>query len=105
MRSGGLSMTATSGGRVAVRFGGLALAVYALTLVSLKLPEDGRLPPIWLPNALVLACLLGNPLREGWRLVLAALVGNIAAALQLGDGPLFAAMLGVLNTIEVVVCS
>ncbi|HTK35775.1 MAG TPA: ATP-binding protein [Caulobacteraceae bacterium] len=97
-------MTATRGWRAAAQFGGLALAVYALTLLSLKLPEDGRLPPIWLPNALVLACLLRNPLRQGWRVVLAALCGNIAAALQIGDALPLAILLGGLNTVEVVVC-
>jgi len=80
----------------------LGLAVAALAYGSLMLPrETGRVTPIWLANAVTLACLLRTPPRSWWSWLLAGFAGNLAAALAAGDNPAIGAALSVCNAAEV----
>ena len=83
----------------------LGLAVTLVAYLSLNAPRDyGRSAPIWLANALTLACILRSPGRS--RLWLAAgFLGNVAADLLIGDSVATALVLSGCNALEVLICA
>ncbi|MDB5431645.1 MAG: hypothetical protein JWP35_2761 [Caulobacter sp.] len=83
---------------------GLALAVLALSWVSIEIPRElGRTSPLWIANAVVLAVLL-NTERRRWALLLAAgVAGNLMANLLAGDGPVLAVLFAFCNGLEIAV--
>jgi PAS domain S-box-containing protein len=98
------SKTSVSG--QAARVLAIGLLVFALSWISLRLSISWqRLPPIWLPNALTVTFLLKSRLREWPALLMGAFLGNVAAAVSLGD-PLGAA-LGMVgsNVVESALCA
>jgi signal transduction histidine kinase/ActR/RegA family two-component response regulator len=82
-------------------------AVVAVTAyVCVVFPrEQGRIAPIWLANAWVVAALLRSPTRT-WPLLMAfATLGDLAANLLSRDSPGIALGLAVCNQLEVVACA
>ena len=80
----------------------LAATVFTAAQVSIALPRDGALAPIWLANAFVLAALLGAKRRSWPIFVLAGLTGNLAAE-HFGHIPLVRGLfLAFSNVFEVV---
>ena len=80
-------------------------ALYALVaFVSIELTRDGgRLAAVWLPNALALAVLLRGPAGREGALLGSVLLGNIAAAVIVGDGLVKALTLAACNVLELAV--
>ncbi len=81
----------------------LAAAYFISALLALVLTgEPGRVASVWIANALVVTVLLKKPASAwlGW--LVAGLLGNLAANLLTGDAPLPALLLGLCNTIEIV---
>jgi len=84
----------------------IGLLVFALAWVSLKLAMPWhRLPPIWLPNAMIVAFLLKSKPRDWPVLLTSALFGNIAADLCVGDRPGTVIGLAGSNIVEAVICA
>jgi integral membrane sensor domain MASE1 len=84
---------------------GLGLTVFALAWLSIELSSPWRrLPPIWLPNAVIVAVLLRTEVRRWPALLGAALLGNMSAGLVRGDAPASALGLSAANFVEVALC-
>jgi PAS domain S-box-containing protein len=82
----------------------LSVAVFALAWMSIALTRhSGRVASIWPVNALVLSCMLRSGKRRWPVLLLAGLLGNVAADLAAGDRLFVAASLSLCNTIEIVI--
>ncbi|WP_300973212.1 ATP-binding protein [Sphingomonas sp. LHG3406-1] len=79
-----------------------AALMFVLSVISFELVTfDGRVASLWLSNGAVIALLLRRP-RSGWPMLLvAALVGNITAALVIGDEIMFATALALCNIAEI----
>ncbi|CAN5376068.1 hypothetical protein BH10PSE4_BH10PSE4_12120 [soil metagenome] len=84
----------------------VGLAVYALALASLAFTRDvGRIAAVWPANAVVLAAML-RARRDLWPAILiAGLVGGVAANVTLGDAPLTALVLASGNIVEVLLAA
>ncbi len=83
----------------------LAGTVFLLAYACLRFPHAGRVAPIWLSNAVLLAAMLRDRAGRWPWLVIAAFVGNIAADLMMGEPlPLAAAFTGA-NMVEALLCS
>ena len=78
-------------------FGGLAYFSASLARV------EGRVAAVWLPNAVLLALLLGRRMKSDWILVMGGLVGNIVANRLVGDTMAHASGLSLANAIEITV--
>ncbi len=84
----------------------LSVGVLALTCISLSIPgEDGRVVPVWLPNALALTCLLRSGPGRWPVLLAAAFAGGVAADLIMGDKLDVALALTTANTLEAFACA
>ena len=91
-------------GLAALQTAGVGLAMFVLAWGALTLIHyTGRVAPVWPANAVVLACLLRADGRRWPGFVLAALVGNLAADLLIGDTPAMAIGLSFANTMEIVI--
>jgi two-component sensor histidine kinase/integral membrane sensor domain MASE1 len=84
----------------------LGFAVFALAVASISLTSSsGRVAVVWPVNAIVLVTLMRSATRHWWRLLLAAVIGNVAANLVSGDAILTALALSASNTIEELICA
>ncbi len=92
--------------RQALKLLAIGLLVFALTWASLQMSLSWhRLPPIWLSNAVIVAFLLRSKLHEWPALLVAALLGDIAAKLGIGDHLGTVLGLAGANMVEAVVCA
>jgi signal transduction histidine kinase len=81
-----------------------ALSIFLLNLICVVLVEHaGRITPIWIGNAIVLACLLRRPSRDWPLLLTVATLANFAADIGYGDVIGNVIGLGLANTVEVAV--
>ncbi|MBX7542054.1 ATP-binding protein [Qipengyuania sphaerica] len=78
-----------------IGFGSLAYLSADLTRA------DGRVAVVWLPNAFMVAALLRLRIPNEGLVLLAALAGNFASNLVIGDTPVTAAILSLANLVEV----
>ncbi len=90
----------------ATRFVLIACLTLAGAWISLAFSRHwGRVTPIWLPNAFVLAFLLQSARRRWPLLLTAGLAGNVAACLLSGDGLAIAVGTSLANSAEVLICA
>lgn len=79
-----------------------AALMFVLALASIKLVAfDGRVASLWLGNGAIITLLLRQPQASWPSLVSAAFLGNVAAALVIGDPLLMAAALALCNAAEI----
>ncbi|MGH6909557.1 MAG: ATP-binding protein [Phenylobacterium sp.] len=88
----------------------LAVALFAVVAVTAYVctvfpRESGRIAPIWLANAWVVAALLRSPTRNWPLLIGAAILGDLTANLLSSDGVDVAVGLAVCNQLEVLACA
>jgi signal transduction histidine kinase/ActR/RegA family two-component response regulator len=85
---------------------GLCALVAVTAYVCIVFPRDqGRIAPIWLANAWIVATLLRSRMAR-WPLFAGfALAGDVAANLMAGDAPLIVFGLGACNLLECLVCA
>ena len=84
----------------------IGVLVFVMAWVSLQMSLSWRrMPPIWLSNAMIVAFLLRSKVREWPALLSAALLGNIAADLSIGDPPGTVLGLASANMVEASVCA
>src|SRR5258706_10401276 len=85
---------------------GLFALVATTAYVCMVFPRDqGRIAPIWLANAWIVATLLRSRVARWPLFVGFALAGDIAANLMAGDPPLVGFGLGACNLAECLVCA
>jgi PAS domain S-box-containing protein len=90
----------------AFRAAALGAGVFVLVWCCLTLVRHtGRVTPLWPVNGLVLLCLLRSDSRRWPALLLASLVGNIAADLACGDKPFLALGFSLGNSLEIVIAA
>ena len=84
----------------------LGLLTFALAWLSVKLSLPWRrLPPIWLPNAVIVVFLLRADLRRWPALLAAAFLGNLTADLCNGDRSESVVGLAGANIVEAALCA
>lgn len=84
----------------------VGFVVYILAWFGIELTRStGRIASLWLSNAVLLAAVLKLAPRKWPPILVLGYVGNIAANLQAGDGPLLAAVLTACNILEVLVAA
>ncbi|WP_309087185.1 ATP-binding protein [Phenylobacterium sp.] len=108
--SAGLAPTASArsyaGVSLAWRMLALATLVGGLAYFGMLVPRDvGRVAPIWLANAPVLACLLRAPRGQWWVWLAAGLGGNLVADFLATDSPLLSVGLALCNVFETWLCA
>lgn len=96
----------TQGPVLAWRLLALAAVVAGLAYFGLVVPRDvGRVAPIWLANAPVLAVLLRAPPRQWWMWLAAGFAGHMAADLAATESALLSLGLALCNGLETVLCA
>jgi len=83
-------------------FAVVALTAYVCTVFP---RESGRVAPIWLANAWVVAALLRSPTRNWPLLIGVATLGDLAANMLSSDGADIALGLAVSNQLEIIACA
>jgi len=84
----------------------LAAVVASLAYFGLVAPRDvGRVAPIWLANAPVLACLLKAQPRHWWAWLAAGFAGNLTADLLADDTLFISIVLALCNAFETGLCA
>jgi len=84
----------------------LCAVVAATAYICIVFPRDhGRIAPIWLANAWVVAALLRSPTRNWPLLVAFATIGDMAANLWAGDHTGMALGLAACNQLEIIACA
>jgi PAS domain S-box-containing protein len=84
----------------------LAAVVASLAYVGLVVPRDvGRVAPIWLANAPVLAIVLRAAPRHWWIWLAAGFAGNVTADLLAADTPWVSIGLSLCNAFETFLCA
>jgi len=88
----------------------LAIALFVVVAgtayVCMVFPrEQGRIAPIWLANAWVVAALLRSPTRHWPLLAVFGALGDMAANLLAGDAPGLGLGLAACNLLEIVACA
>jgi signal transduction histidine kinase len=92
-------------GRTALAAALVALAVGVLSYASLLVPQDyGRAAPVWVANAVTVACILRSGGHHWPIWVVAGFLGNAAADLAIGNTLATSAALAGSNVIEVLIC-
>ncbi len=80
----------------------LAVGYALLALLAIDLArQPGSVATVWLANAMGTAFLVSAPRERCWGLLLAVVVGNLAANLLFGDPPGLALQFAVANVLEV----
>ena len=80
----------------------IAATMFAVALLGILMTRaSGRIAAVWLASGLAVALLLRRPQHEWSMLLLAGLAGNVLANLAAGDTVLDAALLALLNALEI----
>ncbi len=82
----------------------LGLAIFATTWACVALVQHtGRISPLWISNAILLACLLRRPTRDWMQMVAVAVLAAVAADFVTGDTVANAAGFCIANLTEVLI--
>ena len=97
---------APAGAALLWRIALLVAVVAGLSYVGMVAPKEaGKVAPIWLANAPVLACLLRAPPRNWWIWVAAGLAGSLAGEIAAGGRLEPSVALSLCSSLEVVLCA
>jgi PAS domain S-box-containing protein len=84
---------------------GAGVVVCVLAYTALSLTWNSRVSAIWPANAVILSCLLRQPVRRWPAFLACGFTGNLVANLLIGDALLAAPGLALANSLEILVCA
>ena len=95
-----------AGSASALKLLAVGAAVFGMSLASLAYTRfGGHIAGLWLANAIAVAVMLRSPTRDWARILMVALIGNMAAKLLVGNSVPLALLTATASSVEALVCA